>query len=89
VSEADVLVDVAESIGLDRDAFSSQLVRTLGIPVQHHIAASRQLMERIGVSGFPAMAIEREGRFYPIDVGADLGRPATFRTRLLAASAHA
>jgi putative protein-disulfide isomerase len=54
VQEA-TLVDIAKSIGLDATAFAAAL---RSVPVDRHIAESREFMSNIGAKGFPTFVLQ-------------------------------
>ncbi|QBK05371.1 DsbA family protein [Hylemonella gracilis] len=78
IADRAVLIDIAAELGLPRDAFAYALDATLGEGVRTHIAATRELMRRMGAQGFPTLVLETEGRFLPMDLGSYLGRPEAF-----------
>jgi putative protein-disulfide isomerase len=59
VVRPEVLADLAESIGLDRDAFEQA---SENVDVDSHIKATRQLMAQIGARGYPAFVLETRAR---------------------------
>jgi putative protein-disulfide isomerase len=77
IADRPVLEEMAASIGLDRAEFTEALGDE-GETVQSHIAQTRALMQRLGVAGFPSFALERDGRWSPVEAGEFLGRPAEF-----------
>jgi putative protein-disulfide isomerase len=78
IADRPVLEEMAASIGLDRAEFTEALGDVEGETVQSHIAQTRALMRRLGVAGFPSFALERDGRWSPVEAGEFLGRPAEF-----------
>ncbi|HSV44781.1 MAG TPA: DsbA family protein [Ramlibacter sp.] len=83
IAEPEVLVEMAATLGLDADAFGASFAGLVGEPTRAHIAASRQLMARVGGQGFPTFALEQsEGRFTAIDTSAWLGRADAWRSHL-------
>jgi len=67
VVEPAVLTDIAESMGLKRESFGAALAAKLGEPTQHHISATRQLMQQVNVTGFPSFFLQRNGSRINID----------------------
>lgn len=57
VIRPEVLLEIAVETGMDRDAFAAAYENA---DADAHIAESRQFMEKIGASGFPAFALETE-----------------------------
>ena len=55
VVEPDVLRQVADEIGLNRDAFEVALEE---VDADQHITNSRRFMQQIGASGFPAFVLQ-------------------------------
>ena len=78
IADRAVLEDLAQEIGLDRDAFAQALREADGEPVQAHIAATRALMRRVGAQGFPTFVLERAGDWSVVDIGPFLGQPAAW-----------
>lgn len=75
VPDAAVLVEMAGTLGLEADAFAQALEKLQGERLRSHIAATRQLMARVGARGFPSFVLERDGQFAPFDAAAYYGRP--------------
>ena len=78
IADRPVQVDAAVALGLNREGFERALEAAEGPVVQAHVDATRALMARLGVGGFPAMAIESDAGFVPLDIGPFLGRPDAF-----------
>lgn len=74
VSRREVLIEVAGSLDLPSDTFADTLDLQSGGPAREHILATRGLMAKLGVSGFPAMALETDGTLARVDVSRFLGR---------------
>jgi len=55
VVQEETLVDVAKSVGLDAAAFAAAL---RSVPVDRHIAESREFMSNIGAQGFPTFVLQ-------------------------------
>ncbi|MFT4242501.1 MAG: DsbA family protein [Acidovorax sp.] len=75
VVENEVLRDLAESIGLAAGDFAQALAHAA---VDEHIAATRSLMARAGVQGFPGFLLERSGRLARVEHVSFYGHPADF-----------
>jgi putative protein-disulfide isomerase len=75
IADPAVLVCVAMELGLVAPLFENTLTRVEGEPTRRHISESRALLERVGAQGFPTFALEADGRFSVIDVGAHFGHP--------------
>jgi putative protein-disulfide isomerase len=82
VAEVAVLRELAADLGLDVEAFGSAYGRLQGPATQAHIEQSRALLARIGGHGLPTFALERDGQFTAVDIGAFLGQPDAWRTWL-------
>jgi len=78
IAERAVLEQLAEEIGLDREAFAKALLVAEGEAVQQHIGSTRALMRRLHVQGFPSFALERDGTWDAVDIGPYFGKPAAF-----------
>lgn len=83
IADVAVLTGLAASIGLDAPAFGQAFQRLQGEATQAHIAASRELLARVGGGGFPTFVLERQGRLQRLDAQAWLGRAADWRQWLL------
>ncbi|HEX6994302.1 MAG TPA: DsbA family protein [Gammaproteobacteria bacterium] len=59
----DVLCDIAERLGFDRDAFEAAAARA---PVDEHVAETRRLMSAVGARGFPTFVLDVEGRRFTV-----------------------
>ncbi len=79
IAESATLIDVAQTLGLTRDAFTDALDSQLKDQVQKHIRQTRDFMARIKAQGFPTLALETDTDMRLIDVSAFMGRPAAFR----------
>jgi len=75
IAEPAVLVELAIELGLDATEFAAALQAVLDGEVLRHIAASRELLSRVGGQGFPTLVLERDGRLERLELGAYLGRP--------------
>lgn len=75
IADRAVLVEMAGTLGMGMDAFAQAFDELEGAPVEQHIAATRQLMARIGVRGFPGFVLERDGQLERFDAAPYYGRP--------------
>jgi len=78
----EVLADLAVGCGLDRDAFTEAYAVCDGAA---HIAATRALMRDTGISGFPGLLLEKDGRIARVPLDGFLGAPDRFAAHLAAA----
>ena len=78
VAERQVLGDLAVDIGIDRTAFERACDDIAGPATREHVVATRTLMNRLGATGFPSLALERDGTFTRIELAPYLGRPDTW-----------
>jgi|SRR5436190_294903 len=74
VQEA-TLVDIAKSVGLDAAAFAAAL---RSVPVDRHIAESRDLMNKIGAQGFPTFVLQVDADWLGVPHGRFAAAPAKF-----------
>lgn len=79
VAERPVLADLAADIGIDRDAFERAYDDLAGPATKEHVVATRTLMNRLGATGYPSLALERDGAFARIELAPYLGRPDAWR----------
>ncbi|CAH0173031.1 DsbA family protein [Pseudomonas mediterranea] len=75
IADETVLLELAQTIGLEAEAFRSAFV---GIDVETHIKASRALLAKVGGQGFPTLVLQRDGQFTRVDIGPWLGKPEAF-----------
>ena len=74
VQEA-TLVDIAKNVGLDATAFAAAL---RSVPVDRHIAESRELMGNIGAQGFPTFVLQIGDDWLAVPHGRFAATPAKF-----------
>ena len=67
ISEPEMLIGLAGTIGLDRNAFEAEFERQSGDRTDTHIAASRQMLSRVGGQGFPTLVLEHNARLERIE----------------------
>ena len=89
VVEPAVLADVGEGIGLER----AQFLEVLNVvPVDTHIADTRERVRQHGLRGFPGFVLERDADFVRVPHEPFYGQPQAFRRAVGAAmdarSAH-
>jgi putative protein-disulfide isomerase len=75
VVEQETLLRLAEQIRLERADFAQALDPAAA---DAHMAESQRLMQRLGVGGFPAVFIERDGHFSELAPQGYFGDPAGF-----------
>ncbi|WVV48199.1 DsbA family protein [Pseudomonas sp. NA13] len=75
IADEAVLLELAQSIGVPAQVFLAAL---RAVDVQGHIKASRTLLAQVGGQGFPTLALEQDGQFTLLDIGAWLGKPEAF-----------
>ncbi len=64
-SDEDTLIDIADNLGIDRDAFAEQLhAEATATELQRQIARTHAL----GVSSFPALVLDLDGSRWPIPI---------------------
>ncbi len=75
VVETPVLTEVAESVGLAKDAFLHALQSA---PADEHIARTRRWMQQLGLAGFPSFVLEHDGELVRVQHEPFYGRPDAF-----------
>ncbi len=75
VVEEATLIDIAASIGLDAAAFTAALHE---VPVDSHIAESREFMNNIGAQGFPTFVLQIGADWFGVPHGRFAAAPAKF-----------
>lgn len=78
IADRTALVEIAQSIGVDAEAFAVAFDAMLAGGAKEHISRTRSLMARLGAQGFPSLYLETEGRMEALDIGAFLGNPEGF-----------
>jgi putative protein-disulfide isomerase len=83
IADPDVLTAAAAELGLDAGGFASAFARLSGDATAQHIAATRQLLQRVGGQGFPTFVLARaDGTAARIDIGPWLGRADEWKAQL-------
>lgn len=75
IADHDVLVAIAEELGLDATLFAAAYEQLSGTATERHFSDSRQWLSRVGGQGFPTFALEIDGTLEHIDMGRFLGKP--------------
>ncbi|MFY0729530.1 DsbA family protein [Pseudomonas sp. NFX15] len=75
IADESVLFELAQDMGLDRQAFEKDFVVA---DTEGHIRRSRALLAKVGGQGFPTLALEHNDQFTLIDIGLWLGKPQAF-----------
>ncbi|CUJ14348.1 DSBA-like thioredoxin domain [Achromobacter xylosoxidans] len=75
---------LAQDAGLDGAAFQEAYAATEGAATDRHIAESRALLGRLRGSGFPTLALERDGACELLEPSRFLGRPSQWQADLRA-----
>ena len=74
-----VLREVAASIGLDAAAFGKAVA---SVPVDEHIAESRELMNNVGAQGFPTFVLQIGNDWFAVPHGRFASTPGQFASWL-------
>lgn len=82
IVELPVLADLAASIGLEREIFLKIYADCAGACTDLHIRESREMMQRLGASGFPAFFLERDGAYQALRHETCYGQPSMFAEML-------
>jgi putative protein-disulfide isomerase len=90
IAERDVLVELAQEIGLAREPFAAAFDALVGAPTDAHFAQSRHFLHEIGGNGFPTFALEVGRQLELVASAPFLGKPPAWKEQLarLAAGAH-
>lgn len=65
-SDTEVLVELARELGIDPEAFERALTSN---EIQQEFEKHLQTARNLGVSGFPALILQHEGRYHPLALG--------------------
>ncbi|NMG37387.1 DsbA family protein [Azoarcus sp. TTM-91] len=83
IAEPAVLHAIASELGLNPAEFDQAYADLEGAPTRNHVAASRELLARVGGRGFPTLVLETDDRkLQVLDLSAWLGKPDAFREHL-------
>ena len=88
IADEQVLVEIAEVVGLERTLFLTALRAISGETLEAHFVESRMLLSASGGTGFPTFLLERDGVLQRLDHARFLGRPAVWREALTANLPH-
>lgn len=80
IADINVIADLAESLGYDRETFKREVEKTLTTDVDAHIVATNKLLEGLSSKGFPAFGLEIDGHIETLPLGRYLSRPARFQS---------
>ncbi|TWC69495.1 DsbA family protein [Herbaspirillum sp. SJZ099] len=75
ISDEGTLVELAQKLGTDADAFTQALRKIEEEELARHIEASRALLNQVGGRGFPTFVLQRGDALEVLDTGMWLGRP--------------
>jgi putative protein-disulfide isomerase len=82
IAQPDVLAELAVDVGLEHAAFIAIFAQLSGAATQQHIEQSRQLLARVGGSGFPTLVMEQNDQLTVLNMSAYLGKPDQWRHAL-------
>ncbi|MNK23589.1 DSBA-like thioredoxin domain protein [compost metagenome] len=82
IADPAVLKTLAAEIGLDAEAYAAAYAAAEGAATAAHIADSRKLLARVGGTGFPTLALERDGICTLLEPSRYLGRPEQWQAHL-------
>lgn len=82
IADREVLIEVAETMGLSREGFAKALDHQTVSGVLAHIQATRRFMNRVGAKGFPTFALEARGTVQIVEINGYLGQPGNLQAWL-------
>ncbi|WP_137939607.1 DsbA family protein [Chitinivorax sp. B] len=82
IADGPILIELAESLGLDTEAFAEQFAAYQGAQTAAHTSASRQWLTRTGRQGFPTFVLERNGQFSVLEPSHYLGQQQAWQAHL-------
>lgn len=74
IMDPEVLVDIAESLGIDRSAFQTEMAKYDRQALKAEIAIAQRWLARLGGRGFPTLGLQIGEEVYPLPVGEYLGK---------------
>ncbi|HUL04509.1 MAG TPA: DsbA family protein [Gemmatimonadales bacterium] len=83
VADRAVLVELAADIGLPEATFKPMLEKVTGPTAAKHIAASRDLLQRVGGQGFPTFAFDAGRGLETLDAARYFGHVAAWQAALV------
>nr|WP_306464680.1 DsbA family protein [Providencia stuartii] len=75
ISNPNVLLAIAQEIGLDSEQYQFDYAEQGGNNLEHHIHYSRQLLTQSGSSGFPTLLIKQQHKWLRVPLQNYLGDP--------------
>ena len=82
IADRDVLIELAQEIGLAREPFAAAFDALAGAPTDAHFAHSRHFLHEIGGNGFPTFALEVGRQFELVASAPFLGKPQAWKEQL-------
>jgi putative protein-disulfide isomerase len=83
IADTPVLLDLAQELELDADAFAAAFARLAGPQTDKHFLESRQWLARCDGRGFPTMALDLgDGHLERLDASSWYGRAGAWREHL-------
>ena len=89
IADRDVLIELAQEIGLAREPFAAAFDALAGAPTDAHFAHSRHFLHEIGGNGFPTFALEVGRQLELVASAPFLGKPQAWKERLAQLTAGA
>ncbi|MBP0598189.1 DsbA family protein [Herbaspirillum sp. LeCh32-8] len=75
IADQATLAELAQSLGVDAEAFAQTMRKVEEDELARHIDASRELLNYVGGRGFPTFVLQRGDTLEVLDTGMWLGRP--------------
>jgi len=82
ISEVATLTELAQALGIEPAAFTTELERVEQDELANHIEASRELLNYVGGRGFPTFVLQRGDTLEVLDTGRWLGQPEEWASYL-------
>lgn len=82
ISDPNVLLYLADEMGLDTASFVVAFNALSGESTQRHIKGTLSLMAKYGVSGFPGFVLESDDTWTLLNISSYLGKPEAFAAEL-------
>ncbi|HKW84293.1 MAG TPA: DsbA family protein [Burkholderiaceae bacterium] len=82
IADREVLVELAQDIGLAGGPFAAAFDELAGEPTEAHFSQSSQLLHAIGGNGFPTFALERGRQLELVASAPFLGKPQAWKDEL-------
>jgi len=83
IADRDVLIELAQDIGLAGDSFAAAFDALVGVPTDQHFSQSRRFLHESGGNGFPTFVLEVGRQLELVASAPFLGKPQAWKEHLV------